>query len=470
MRRNFIVAITVAAVVAGAIAAGIYLGPSWRRCETAGSACCGPDGEVNTKHCHKGLGCNIVTDKCETSGAPEQPCADGHFTGFSLKGYTGVLLDPLERIESCDRGARCDARLAADGKSWVGTRLCRACGIQEDGFCCAPDVRYAVGRCFEDAATGKRLTCSDPLAALPGICIPCGRWAGDIACADREPCADRLIEKDGFCIACGVAGLPPCDRGVPCRDSAADWLSDRCVEAGGPNQPCLPEGGLRCSYQGTFCNSRRICEPCGLPGQPCCPPGSRPNNAPCEQPGECRQTPAGNRCGGCGYTNGPVCQGPVPCPNDEPVGGWCRPCGKLGQVCCRSSGGIVCYDGLKCREGHCGGPPSGGGGGAPPGPKTCSGQPYTWSTIPRPVFYENANGCVDSASFPASTDEEAVQCARSLFGDDVIGTSLQHFPVAVTCPHTGCNQRTYPARDQDSAEKCAEALSPGCTVEGGPCP
>jgi hypothetical protein len=189
----------------------------------------------------------------------------------------------------------------------------------------------------------------------------------------------------------------------------------------------------------------------------------------CEQPGECRPTPAGIRCGSCGYTNGPVCQGPVPCPNDEPVDGWCRPCGSFGQACCRSLGGIVCRDKLMCKDGYCGGPPSGGGGGGTQ-LKTCSGQPRAWSAKQWTVYVEDANGCVGETYPWANTGEEAVQCVRSSgFGDDVIGLTYQEFSFAVTCPHTGCNQRTYKARDQDSAEKCAEATSLGCTVEAGAC-
>lgn len=51
----------------------------------------------------------------------------------------------------------------------------------------------------------------------------------------------------------------------------------------------------------------------------------------------------------------------------------------------------------------------------------------------------------------------------------VVGLAADSFPVAVTCPATGCNQRTYPARDPSSAESCAEATNLGCTVEGGGC-
>src|SRR5262245_12405780 len=98
------------------------------RCSQPGNRCCDPDSSVKVKHCHKGLGCNITTGKCETCGAAGQPCCDGHFTGFSLLGYSGFLLDPDERIESCNPGTSCDAHLAPGGESWTGTRTCQGCG------------------------------------------------------------------------------------------------------------------------------------------------------------------------------------------------------------------------------------------------------------------------------------------------------------------------------------------------------
>jgi len=227
-------------VVLVALAFGVLIGITrWQQCDVAGRACCGPDGEVKTQHCHKGLGCDVAVGRCAPCGAAGQPCCDGDFTGFSLKGYTGFLLDPSERIESCDAGASCDASLAPDGRSWLGTRVCRACGSKEGGSCCPPDVRYALGRCFTDAASGKRLACNDPWAGAAGICVPCGRWVGDLACPTGLPCEDGLVEHDGFCVACGYADMPTCDRGDPCRggQSVPNRGYSRCLAAGGANQP-----------------------------------------------------------------------------------------------------------------------------------------------------------------------------------------------------------------------------------------
>lgn len=123
---------------------------------------------------------------------------------------------------------------------------------------------------------------------------------------------------------------------------------------------------------------------------------------------------------------------------------------------------------MRCEDRTCLG--GGGAGGGGETWKTCSGQPYTWSTSARPVAIENDDGCVATVTVVASSPEEALQCARAQYGDAAIPGPLTDFPVAVTCPMTGCHQRTYPGRDHDAAQQCAEATSPGCTVENGGCP
>lgn len=462
MQRFLLTVIGLASIVfAGAIA--IRLGTTfWRGCDTPGGRCCGPDGEVNTEHCHRGLGCDIPTGRCEACGAADQPCCDGDFTGFSMKGYTGILLDSRERIESCNPGTRCDARPAPGGTGWIGTRRCQACGTREGGPCCAPDVRYALGRCFSDGVTGARLVCDDPYAREAGTCVQCGRWHGDRACMSGTPCADWLVEQDGLCVSCGNAGTPTCDRGAPCRDgrSVPDRSYSRCVPAGGANQPCLPSGG--CDYANLMCTAAKLCQPCGGGGELCCSPG---HGAPCVV-GECRE----GRCFACGYKNMPVCTGGDPCRGDlstEPVSGFCRPCGGVGQPCCYQLA-IRCETGLRCKDRTC--RASGGGGASGETWKTCSGQPYTWSTAARLVPVEDANGCVATVTFVASSPAEALQCARAQYGDAAFAGPAEDFPFAVTCPMTGCNQRTYPGRDHDAAQQCAEATSPGCAVEDGGCP
>jgi hypothetical protein len=73
-------------------------------------------------------------------------------------------------------------------------------------------------------------------------------------------------------------------------------------------------------------------------------------------------------------------------------------------------------------------------------------------------------------AFIASSDEEARTCARARYGDAVIDEPLEAVSLSVTCSHSGCMDRTYYARDDDAAKSCAEASSPGCTVDDEPCP
>src|SRR6185295_10074358 len=180
-----------------------------RPCDTIGQRCCPPDFQVNTPHCHKSLGCNITTGLCEQCGGPGQVCCDGDYTGFSRKNYSGVLLDPTERIQSCNEGARCDAQLAPDGASWLGTRRCSACGNKRDAPCCAPDTSFGLGRCFTDQTTGRRLTCGDPFADA-STCVVCG-GLNEPSCGTRPICDTGLVELNGKCVPCGHAGQPSCD-------------------------------------------------------------------------------------------------------------------------------------------------------------------------------------------------------------------------------------------------------------------
>jgi hypothetical protein len=447
-------------------------------CDKPGNPCCLRDAEVKTPHCHKSLGCNVATRRCEPCGGQGQVCCDGDFTGFSLRGYSGFLLDPQERTTTCNPGLRCDAKLAADGKTWLGTRRCQPCGTTLGGPCCAPDASYGLGRCFADAATGEPLVCSDPWKGAAGICIPCGKAAGQPACiASGQACASGLVaDSHDICRPCGSPGEPMCEDGVPCRSGAVPHrFRDECVPAGGPNQPCDPTVPGGCVYKGTFCNAGKICEPCGMPGQRCCPPEASMRDyhtaTGCWKPGECRDTPTGRRCAGCGFEHGPVCQHESPCQGGEPVNGWCRPCGKEGQVCCRWSASIRCDQGLICRDNACK-KPGGGGAGNTEQWRTCSGESYTWSTMARPVTIEKSNGCTMVDTFVASTDEEALRCARAKWGDDAVVEHPDWFKVSLDCEYTGCRTVTLPARDRDAAEDCAssEFGGEGCEVRDLPCP
>ncbi len=455
-----------------------------QHCEEIGKPCCRSDSGVKGPHCHNGLGCNVNSGLCEACGKPGQVCCDGHYTDFSGKSYTGVLWNTNERISSCDDGTRCDATLAPDGVSWLGTRRCQACGIKLGGPCCAPDNRYALGRCFRDATTNEPLACNDPWAGAGGTCIACGKQAGQPAChiPGEDPCVDTshgdqnlasLTEENYICVSCGWPGMPTCDRGDPCRgnNSVPNKSWSQCVLAGGPNQPCMKNG--KCGYQGLFCNSNKICEQCGEPGTLCCPPGSYPDNRTCNDPGECRLLPkmppalgVEFRCFACGYANMPVCQtGDLCRDSSEPISGMCRPCGKEGQPCCRTYLSIRCYDGMRCEDNVCK-KPSGGGGGQQP--KRCNGQPYTINTLPRPVGIEGSDGCVAYENFASDGQAEAVQCARAKYGNAVV-EDVNDFTWSVTCGGF-CNMTTFYARDYAAAARCAYSIFPTCTILDIDCP
>jgi hypothetical protein len=327
-------------------------------CDVPGSRCCPPDASVKTRHCHKGLGCNTSTDHCEVCGGPGQVCCDGDFTGFSRKSYTGFLLDPAERIESCNPGARCDASPGANGVSWIGTRRCQPCGNNLGGACCAPDNRYALGRCFRDARSGNRLVCNDPWAGAGGNCVECGK-GGQPKCltAGESPCDNRLVARgsDGICIPCGQSGLPTCHGAEPCWDghSVPNRSNTECIPAGGSNQPCRPDG--RCDYQGLFCNSRHICQYynnypnpgagavgvgggglCGANGQiPC---GTRCNQGLILSGGKCVLPGCAAEGVGCHST---ICCAGLHC-NDNEI---CQPCLQPGESCSDSD---------QCCGGGCG--------------------------------------------------------------------------------------------------------------------
>src|ERR1700737_330315 len=112
----------------------------------------------------------------------------------------------------------------------------------------------------------------------------------------------------------------------------------------------------------------------------------------------------------------PVCQSGDLCRDaSEPIDGWCRPCGKEGQPCCRTYLSIYCEDGMKCKGNTCQKTGGGGGGGSTQW-KTCSGQPYTINTILRPIALEGTDGCVKYETFASNSDAEAIQCAHAKYG------------------------------------------------------
>lgn len=412
--------------------------------------------------CDRGLGCDITTDRCVSScGSPGQACCDGPETR-ALKWTTeGKVYSPnsWNMREMCNEGV-CDKQ----------THRCITCGTTEGGPCCATDAAQVTPRCYRDAKTGNRLVCHNRWEGdSGGMCIACGKW-GQPVCLTRgeAPCDDGLVkrESDGTCVLCGLIGQPPCDRGEPCRDGQAvpNKSYSECIPAGGPNQPCRSDGG--CNYQGLFCNSGRICQPCGRPGEVCCPPGRLSGNAACIGSSECRD----NRCFACGYDNMPVCLNGTPCYSlSEPEDGWCRPCGKDGQRCCQSSTIIGrCLDG-RCDDGVCRRPSS-----PPPSTpgqwKTCNGEDWGFSTMDRTVFIKHpANQCIDGINYKANSAQEAYTCARRDYGDAVVTETIYPYRFALTSQF-GCSTVSFLGTDDASAQTCAQWQCINCVVTPGDCP
>lgn len=446
--------------------------PTYFPCGALGKACCrAPTASQNVPafgplvSCQQGLGCDITTNKCvSTCGSPGQVCCDGPETRAPKWTADGKIYSPnnWNMREMCDVGV-CDKQ----------THRCIACGTRESGPCCSSDAAQATARCFRDAKTGNRLVCHDRWAGdTGGICLECGK-SGQPKCltAGEAPCDDGFVERDGICLPCGWVTGPTCDRGEPCRDgrSVPNKSFSECIPAGGPNQPCRPDGG--CDYQGFFCNNSRICQPCGQPGQICCPPGRLKDvfqrNIACQEPGECRE----NRCVACGYDNMPVCLSGSPCHSlSEPVDGWCRPCGNEGQGCCRSSTIITrCLDGMRCDDGVCRRP-------SPPPPppppaqwKTCNGENWGWSTMERTVFIKHADQCVVGVKYNANSTQEAYTCARRDYGAAVVTETIYPYKFALTSAY-GCNTVSFLATDDAGAQTCAQLQCINCIVTPGDCP
>ena len=414
--------------------------------------------------CQHGLGCDITTNKCVAGcGGVGQVCCDGPETRATRWTAEGWLYSPNSRNlrEMCDEGV-CDKQ----------THRCITCGTQAGGPCCSSDAAQATARCFRDARTGIRLVCNDPFVGAGSHCVECGKGGQPICLtAGEAPCDDGSVERasDGICVACGGAGQPTCDRGEPCRDgrSVPNRSFSECLPAGGPNQPCRPDGvNGGCDYQGLFCNSGHICQPCGNPGEICCPPGKLPGNAACQQPGECRD----NSCFACGYDNMPVCTVGDPCKClCKPVDGWCRPCGHDGQPCCDQPW-WSCYDGAHCEDGICRRPSPPPPPPPPPQLKTCNGENWGFSTMDRTVFIKHAaNQCIDGVSYKANSAQEAYTCARRDFGDAVVTQTIYSYKFALTSAF-GCNTVSLFGTDDAGAQTCAQLQCINCTVTPGDCP
>ena len=415
-------------------------------CGALGKACCraplqNVPGFGPLVSCQQGLGCDITTNKCVSPcGGTGQVCCDGPETRAPKWTADGKIYSPnnWNMREMCDAGV-CNKQ----------THRCITCGTRDGGPCCSSDAAQATARCFRDAKTGNRLVCNDRwVGDAGGVCLECGK-SGQPKCltAGEAPCDDGLVERetDGICVPCGWAGLPTCDRGEPCRDgrSVPDRWFQKCVPAGGPNQPCRPDGG--CDYQGLFCNNSRICQSCGRPGEVCCAPGnldrSISDNTGCLQPAVCLN----NSCFACGQKDLPVCPGKDYCRDGSEVrNGWCRSAAPSPPP-----------------------PPP------PPPPqwKTCNGEAWVWSTMKRSVFIKHAaNQCIDEFTYNSNSEQEAYTCARRQWGNDAVVTEpIGPFKFALTSQF-GCHTVTVNSTDESAAQTCAQWQCINCFVTPGDCP
>lgn len=424
-------------------------------CGREGGTCCRPPSGSTASpemgpliHCNQGLGCDISINTCVSPcGSAGQVCCDGPETRAPKWTDDGRVYVPAGRnVREMCQGSVCDP----------ATRRCvDNCGMKAGDPCCGPQPGIGVASCLNPS-----LACQFPEGSQweRGTCQPCGKL-GQMACTRGESCSDNLVEQDGVCVACGLPGQPTCDRGEPCRLETTvphPITGATCVEAGGRNQPCMRDG--RCGYQDLMCNARNFCEGCGMAGQACCP------GQTCWE-GLCLN----DICVSCGQEGLPVCPFGEPCSRPgEPINGYCRPCGGEGQGCCYSLS-IRCDAGLSCKDRTCRRPNESGG--QQDNPRTCSGQPYAWSTIPRTIYVDDENGCTAPIPYLASTPAEAEQCARAQFGENVIGPVVSRFTVWLSCPYSGCITRYYPARDLESAKSCAASQEEeSCEVVESSCP
>jgi hypothetical protein len=439
-------------------------------CGALGKPCCrAPAGAQNIAvfgplvSCQEGLGCDLATNTCVSGcGATGQVCCDGPETRALKWTADGSIYshNSWNMREMCETGV-CDKK----------THRCITCGTQTGGPCCSSDAAQATARCFRDAQTGNRLVCNSPWADADSYCVECGK-SGQPKCltAGEARCDDGLVEResDGVCVSCGQTGQPTCDRGEPCRDghSVPDRSFSQCIPAGGPNQPCRPNGD--CDLQTLFCNAAHVCQSCGQPGEICCPPGRLPANASCVGPNnECHE----NRCFTCGQDDSPICPTGSPCRTlSDPVDGWCRPCGGEGQRCCSSATLIPrCLPNMHCDDGICRRPS------APPPPpppnqwKTCNGENRTLSTIDREVFIKGDDQCVFSVFYPSNSVHEAYICARRKYDGAVVTDPVYPYKYALTSAF-GCNTVNFLATDDAVAQTCAQLQCINCLVTPGDCP
>jgi hypothetical protein len=387
-------------------------------CGAPGQNCCKWSTSLpglDPRYCKAGAGCDIATNTCVSPcGAGGQVCCDGPDT-YAPQGNsspTGALV--------CTNG-NCVPRkqMCTSGACTRETRRCNEqCGKAPGAACCPPDAGIAVASC-----KARDMICEFGAQGMDsGTCVRCGDQ-GQPPCAGgvcRDSAGIRTIERNGICVACGNVGGPKCPSGRKCNSSVPDPHGPNCIPGGGQDQPCLE--GRFCGYDGMFCDTSNTCRLCGAPGQPCCP--------------------------------------------NQPLlgGGVTKECGGYSNLqCANFNGRRVCQYKPGQAPGSGSPPPP-----PPTSPKTCGGQPYQIGvTTTFAVWVRQFTGCaVIGAAYQANSIAEAVQCARTVYGDTVIAEPVEEYTFSMDGP-LGCRTVQVYGKDEDDASSCAQAQ---CITCGEPVP
>jgi hypothetical protein len=392
-------------------------------CGQPGQSCCKRRSSLpgfDPRYCDVGAGCDIATNTCVSPcGGGGQACCDGPDT-YAPQGNESPT-SPF----FC-RGTDCFPRkqMCAAGACTRETRRCNEqCGKTAGAACCPPDAGIAVASC----KTADLVCEFGAQSSQSGTCMRCGEQ-GQPPCAGGEcrvSAGVRTVERNGICIACGYVGLPKCASGRRCDAGATpDPKGPNCIPGGGQDQPCLE--GKFCGYDGMFCDNSNICRVCGAPGQPCCP--------------------------------------------NQPLlgGGFTKECGGYSNLqCANFNGRRVCQYKPGQAPGQQPPPPP-----PPNEPKTCGGQPYQIGvTTTFPVWARAFTGCAFiGAAYQANSFDEAVQCARTVYGDTVITDNVEQYTYSMDGP-LGCRTVQVYAKDEEDASSCAQAQCINCDEPmPGTCP
>ncbi len=308
-------------------------------CGDEGHACCGPSpanrSELDPPFCNKTLGCNILTNRCESPcGQVGQVCCDGPDTDAPRKGLSpnSRLLKPMCEASVCDGTKR---------------RCVTDCGMKAGEPCCGPQPPLAVASCINPS-----LTCHfDDVSSKSGLCRPCG-GNGQEPCPG-EHCQPKLVVAGGHCVPCGAKGLPSCNDGCD-PPLVEDLKSGLCVPCGtygvrscenGCQPPLVPKGFEKLCYY--------VPQP-----TPPAPLGAVGGGS-----GSGKGSPSNPPSGNTGKSNSPLCanidsvcvdshQSGIHCCGENVICnyGYCKACVPHGaeclphqtQICCDAKNGDIC--------------------------------------------------------------------------------------------------------------------------------